>query len=88
MAPFYEMICAETGQNVDATMLNEMAVKNEERIKAIEAEIVDTEQNLGAFLAACCGANKREDLQARAKCGKRGCEKPNICAKSATNRPR
>lgn len=50
MAPFYEMICAETGQNVDANLLNELTLKNEERLKTIEAEIVDAEQNLGVLL--------------------------------------
>ncbi|KAI6215812.1 hypothetical protein M3Y94_00428800 [Aphelenchoides besseyi] len=47
MAPFYELVCAETNRKPDESMLKDLKAKNTKRLQEIEAEIVDAEQNLG-----------------------------------------
>lgn len=50
MGPFYELVCAESDQTVDRSLLNELKEKNAKKLKEIEAEIVDAEHNLGTSL--------------------------------------
>ncbi|RCN46202.1 PCI domain protein [Ancylostoma caninum] len=47
MAPLYELICAELGVPVDAAQLAKMKENNAKRLKEIDAEIEDAENNLG-----------------------------------------
>ncbi|PIO63651.1 PCI domain protein [Teladorsagia circumcincta] len=48
MAPLYQMICDELGVPVDKAQLTAMKENNTKRIKEIEAEIEDAENNLGS----------------------------------------
>jgi len=47
MGPFYELVCAESDQTVDQALLNEIKEKNAKKLKEMDAEIADSEQNLG-----------------------------------------
>lgn len=47
MAPLYELICGELGVPVDAAQLAAMKENNTKRLKEIDAEIEDAENNLG-----------------------------------------
>lgn len=47
MGPFYELVTSELGVAADKTLLAELKEKNAKRLKEIDAEIVDAEQNLG-----------------------------------------
>ncbi|CAJ0604250.1 unnamed protein product [Cylicocyclus nassatus] len=47
MAPLYELICGELGVPADAAQLSIMKENNAKRLKEIEAEIEDAENNLG-----------------------------------------
>jgi hypothetical protein len=54
MGPFYELICAENNKEIDQALLSEMQEKNEKKLKAMDIEIADVEQNLGKFLRFFC----------------------------------
>lgn len=47
MGPYYKIVCDEIGAAINETMLCELKEKNEKRLKEIDAEIEDAEQNLG-----------------------------------------
>jgi 26S proteasome regulatory subunit N7 len=47
MGPFYELVCAESDQNIDEALLKDLKQKNSKKIEAMDAEILDAEQNLG-----------------------------------------
>lgn len=47
MAPLYQIICDELGVQVDSSQLAAMKEHNATRLKEIDAEIEDAENNLG-----------------------------------------
>jgi len=47
MGPFYELLCSETEQTVDQTLLKILKESNEKRLKEAEDEILDAEKNFG-----------------------------------------
>lgn len=47
MAPFYQNLCEETGTPIDEKLLKEMQTVNEQRLKVMDEEIKDAEENLG-----------------------------------------
>ncbi|VDK42499.1 unnamed protein product [Anisakis simplex] len=47
MGPYYKTVCDEVGAAINETLLNELKEKNEKRVKEMDAEIEDAEQNLG-----------------------------------------
>lgn len=54
MAPLYKILCEELKVTPDAGQLNKMAEANAKRIKEIEAEIADSEANLGQLCFDAC----------------------------------
>ncbi|XP_055354156.1 26S proteasome non-ATPase regulatory subunit 6-like [Paramacrobiotus metropolitanus] len=49
MAPYYEMVTKTLGFNADTSLLNQLRQKNEQKIKELDAAILDAEQNLGSI---------------------------------------
>ena len=47
MGPFYELLAAELQINVDKDLLADLKQKNAKKLKEIDDEILDAEQNLG-----------------------------------------
>lgn len=47
MGPFYELVCAESDQNIDQALLKELKDKNTKKLITMNADILDAEQNLG-----------------------------------------
>ncbi|KAG5892682.1 hypothetical protein JTB14_004879 [Gonioctena quinquepunctata] len=47
MAPWYELICKDSGWKLDVNLLKAMKSKNEEKIKLLDEAIEDAEKNLG-----------------------------------------
>lgn len=51
MGPYYKLVCVDVGTTVDESLLSELREANEKRLKEIDDEIADAEQNLGTFCA-------------------------------------
>ncbi|VDM95513.1 unnamed protein product [Thelazia callipaeda] len=49
MGPYYKLICAETGTAMDEALFEDLKKANEKRLKEMDDEIADAEQNLGTF---------------------------------------
>jgi len=47
MAPWYELVCQDSGWKKDAALLKKMKAKNEEQLKKLDEAIEDAEKNLG-----------------------------------------
>lgn len=50
MGPYYKQVCEELGIAINESLLNELKLKNERKLKEMDDEITDAEQNLGNFL--------------------------------------
>lgn len=49
MGPFYEFVCAESDQTIDQELLKELKEKNTQKLVAMNADILNAEENLGKF---------------------------------------
>ena len=47
MAPFYEQLCSQFDWSVDASFMQKMKAKNEEKVKELDSAVEDAEKNLG-----------------------------------------
>uniref|UniRef100_A0A0N5AFI4 26S proteasome non-ATPase regulatory subunit 6 n=1 Tax=Syphacia muris TaxID=451379 RepID=A0A0N5AFI4_9BILA len=47
MGPYYKQVCEELGIAINEPLLNELKAKNEKKLKEMDDEIKDAEQNLG-----------------------------------------
>lgn len=53
MGPYYKLVCDEIGTPRNESLFAELKEANEKRLKEIDDEIKDAEQNLGLFFAIC-----------------------------------
>lgn len=49
MGPYYKLVCADIGTTMNESLFAELKKANEKRLKEIDDEITDAEQNLGIF---------------------------------------
>lgn len=47
MGPYYKLVCADIGAAMNESLFIELKKANEKRLKEIDDEIADAEQNLG-----------------------------------------
>lgn len=49
MGPYYKLVCSDVGITMNESLYTKLKEANEKRLKEIDDEIADAEQNLGIF---------------------------------------